>query len=97
MPLKAVEIDDSVSFIMDEILLAELQNSGFEAIGPDDINAMLGFEKVKDAVGCDEISCVVEIGSALGVDYLAAGNVAARLPTSLPDWVEEHAMSVKLR
>lgn len=76
MPLKTREVADQMAFIMDELLLTELQQSGFEAIGPDDINAMIGFEKTKEAVGCDEMACVAEIGSALGVDYLAAGNVA---------------------
>ena len=77
MPLKTKDIGEQMGFIMDELLLTELQSSGFEAIGPDDINAMIGFEKTKEAVGCDEMSCISEIGNALGVDYLAAGNVAS--------------------
>jgi len=43
---------------------------------------MLGFEKVKSAVGCDDASCIAEIGNALGVDFLAAGSVA-KLETSM--------------
>jgi hypothetical protein len=77
MPLKAKDVAPQMTFIMDDLLLAEIQQSGFEAIGPEDINALLGFEKTKSAVGCDDASCVAEIGNALGVDYLAAGSVAA--------------------
>lgn len=77
VPLKATDIPQQVAFIMDELLLTELQQSGFEAIGPEDINAMVGFEKVKDAVGCDDAGCIAELGNALGVDYLVAGNVAS--------------------
>lgn len=69
-------VANEVAFVMDEVLLSELQASGFEAIGPDDINAMLGFEKVKDAVGCDDAGCIAELGNALGVGYLVAGKVA---------------------
>jgi hypothetical protein len=69
-------VANEVAFVMDEVLLSELQASGFEAIGPDDINAMLGFEKVKDAVGCDDAGCIAELGNALGVEYLVAGKVA---------------------
>jgi len=75
MPLRAKELGD-IGFIVDELVLTELQHSGFEAIGPDDINSILGFDKVKTAVGCDDASCVAEIGNALGVDYLVAGSVA---------------------
>lgn len=76
IPLKATDVAQEVAFIMDEVLLTELQQAGFEAIGPEDINAMVGFEKVKDAVGCDDASCIAELGNALGVDYLVAGNLA---------------------
>ena len=76
MKVKSKDVPDEVAVVMDEVFLTELQNSGFEAIGPDDINSMIGFEKVKEAVGCDDATCVAELGNALGVDYLAAGTVA---------------------
>ncbi|MEE8409795.1 MAG: hypothetical protein V3T05_09335, partial [Myxococcota bacterium] len=65
MPLAAPGIAEEIAFIMDEVLLTELQRAGFEAIGPDDINALVGFERVKDAVGCDDATCIAEIGNAL--------------------------------
>ena len=77
MPVKIKDISEQMAFVIDELLLTELQQAGFEAIGPDDINALIGFEKTKEAVGCDEISCALEIGNALGVDYLTAGSAAA--------------------
>jgi hypothetical protein len=76
MPFKTKQVAEQMAFIMDELLLTELQSSGFEAIGPDDINAMIGFEKTKEAAGCDDVSCVTEIGNALGVEFLVAGNAA---------------------
>lgn len=76
MPLNRKEVSEDVTFIMDELLLTELQQVGFEAIGPDDINAMVGFEGMKDAVGCDDASCMAELGNSLGVPYITAGNVA---------------------
>ncbi len=76
MKVKSKDVPDEVAVIMDDVLLTELHQSGFEAIGPEDINAMIGFEKVKEAVGCDDATCVAELGNALGVEYLVAGNVA---------------------
>jgi len=75
-PLNANGISKDITFIVDELLLTELQQAGFEAIGPDDINAMVGFEKTKQTVGCDDASCVAALGSALGVDYLVVGKLA---------------------
>ena len=77
MPLRAMEITKELAFVVDELVLTELQNSGFEAIGPEDINALVGFEAVRDAVGCNDASCMVEIGNSLGVPYLVAGSIAS--------------------
>ena len=74
--LRGTDVPEAVTTVVDELLLTELQNAGFEAIGPDDINAIVGFEAAKQAVGCDDASCMTEIGNALGVPYLVAGNLA---------------------
>lgn len=76
MPLKFSEVPEQAAFVADELLLTEMQEVGFEAIGPDDVAAMLNLEVMKDEMGCDEASCAAEIGNALGVPYLTAGSVA---------------------
>ena len=75
LPISPLGISGNVAKLIDEVLLGELQGAGFEALGSDDINAMLGFEQLKDAVACDAASCMTEIGGALGVDYLVSGKV----------------------
>src|SRR5690606_27319445 len=40
-----------------------------------DIQAMLGFEREKDVLGCTDASCLAEIGGALGVDRILAGHI----------------------
>jgi TolB-like protein len=77
MPLRTKDVGEAAKMISDELVLSELQQAGFQAIGPDDINSLLGFEKTKQAVGCDEASCAAELGAALGVGYLVAGSVTA--------------------
>lgn len=76
MPLRTKDMKAQMAFVMDELVLSELQQSGFESIGPDDINALIGFEKTKQAIGCDDMACATELGNALGVSYLVAGSVA---------------------
>ena len=77
LPISPLGISGNVARLIDEVLLGELQGAGFEALGSDDINAMLGLEELKDAVACDAASCMTEIGGALGVDYLVSGKVGA--------------------
>lgn len=77
MPMKAAEVEPRIAFILDDLLLTEMFNVGFQAIGPDDINDMLGFEAMKDQLGAEETDNLSEIGNTLGVPYLTAGSVAA--------------------
>ena len=44
-------------------------------ITKDDINAMLGVEKLKDLLGCDTTVCITELGGAAGADLVLHGNV----------------------
>src|SRR5690606_9289135 len=39
-------------------------------VSASDIESMIGFERQRDLVGCDSVSCMTEIGGALGVDAL---------------------------
>ena len=48
----------------------------FEVITKSDIQAMLGYEREKELLGCSEVSCLAEIGGAMGVDYLVASEAS---------------------
>ena len=82
----------------DHVLTAVQSLAGLTAIGQDDINAMLGLEQQKELLGCDDVSCVAEIGGALGVDKLMVLKVArvgakwavtAKIMTTDPPSVEK--------
>ncbi|MEK7704994.1 MAG: outer membrane beta-barrel protein [Myxococcota bacterium] len=63
--------------LVNDVVLTAVQNIGtFEVIGQDDVNALIGFEKQKDLVGCDDASCLADIGGALGVDRIFVMKVA---------------------
>src|SRR5690349_3537294 len=68
IPLRTSRVDPTVAELLDELLVSELgRRSGVQVIGASDINALLGLEKMKEAVGCDDVACAAEIGGALGV------------------------------
>lgn len=48
----------------------------FKSISSQDIQQMLQYEANKQLAGCDDASCLAEIGGALGADYLVTGNVS---------------------
>jgi hypothetical protein len=62
--------------LLTEVLSTELGKSGdLDVIAGRDIEAILGFEAQKQLLGCDEASCVAELGGALGADELVVGQV----------------------
>jgi hypothetical protein len=66
-----------------ELLVVSLDRLGpYRVVSPADIDALLGAEKMKDALGCDSVACAAEIGGALGARYLISPT-ASRMGTSL--------------
>lgn len=60
-----------------QLLSLELRrNQRLSVISRDEIMSMLSFEAEKQIIQCkDDVACLAEIGSALGVDYLITGGV----------------------
>jgi len=75
LPLKTMGLSGAIGLVIDDLLLTELQQSGFDPVGREDLNALLDFDKQKSAVDCTDATCIAEIGNALGVPYLVSGNV----------------------
>jgi TolB-like protein len=76
MPLAAKRVPKEMVEVLDEVLLHQLQKlERYKVIGTAEINAMLGFERMKDAAGCNETACASDIGGALGVNLLMVGSV----------------------
>ncbi len=77
MPLEAKRLDQELVSILDTLLAPAVDKVGrYEVISPADIDALLGMEKLKESLGCSSVTCAAEIGGALGVDTMLAGNVS---------------------
>lgn len=75
--LNSVQVDRKVGDFVSEQLAIRLGELGVEVTSGRDIEAMLGLERQKQLLGCDENSaCIAELGGALGVDFLLVGDVA---------------------
>ncbi len=71
------EIDPGTMRVFSELIENRLRERGHEVIGRSDIEALLGLDRAKDALGCESSSCAAELGGALGVDELIGGFVHA--------------------
>lgn len=76
LDLKARGLEPSVAENITELVLKEIDRIGlFRTISTEEIQRMLEHEQQKLLLGCDDTSCLAEIGGALGVDLLLAGGV----------------------
>lgn len=68
---------DKVPELVSEYILTAVSDRGqHTVIGMDDIEAIIGFERQKDLLGCDDVSCFADIGGALGADRLIQVKIA---------------------
>jgi hypothetical protein len=72
---------------IDALASAVAATGTFQVVSRTDLEAMLGAEKLRDRLGCDEVSCFAEIGLAAGVERVLAGSVSR----------VEHALVVSLQ
>ncbi len=60
-----------------EQLAAALEARGdLKVVTSKDIEAMLGFDRQKQLLGCAEASCAAELGGAMGVEWIVAGSIS---------------------
>ena len=72
-------VEEAVVALLNENLGARVEAIGrfTSVVSGADMRAMLDLEAQKAALGCDEASCIAELGGALGVPFLIVGSVGA--------------------
>jgi TolB-like protein len=76
LALKATGLDEDVATNLTELFTSEAgEVPGFEIISQSEIKEMLSFEQQRQMLGCDDESCVAELGGALGVARMITGTV----------------------
>lgn len=55
MPLQSRTLEGTTKGILDDLLVASVDElDSYVVVGMNDVNAMLGLEKMKDALGCNQ-------------------------------------------
>ena len=63
--------DEQIALVQGNIMGLMQRSKRFKSIvGGADLRAMMDLEQQKSALGCDDASCLAELGGALGVPYL---------------------------
>jgi hypothetical protein len=77
LDMNATGVDPTLARNLSEVMLGSIREGAPQAVivGQGEINSMLRLEKQKDIMGCDEMSCLAEIGGALGADHLMTASV----------------------
>jgi hypothetical protein len=95
LPIRAKgDANPRVVEVLDDLLLTSLQRAAgkrLRVIGKSDIDAALGYEKAKDAAGCNDVSCVADIAGALGVDTIisATGGMLGSKYVLTLAWIDQ--------
>lgn len=61
---------------LSELAASEAASRGLEVISRADLASLVGFEEQKLFLGCDDGSCLSELGGALGVDFVLSSQVS---------------------
>lgn len=74
LPLKGEGFPAATLHALDSVFAVSMAEHGpYRVITADDINALLGVQKMKDAMGCDEVQCAADLAGALGAPFVASG------------------------
>lgn len=72
-----IDLSEARADFYTEHFADRLHDQGVDVVTPGEVQALLGLERQKQLLGCDESSsCLAEITSALGVDAIALGTIA---------------------
>ncbi len=77
LELRAADEQKATAQALAGLVASELaRHEDLQVTSAADVQAMIGFEKQRELLGCTDQSCLAEIGGALGVDLLLAGELS---------------------
>ena len=75
--LETANLNQELSTSGIDILATALSDLGIaNVVTTHELNAMIQAQKIQDAMGCDDILCLAEIGAAAGIEKLISGSLA---------------------
>jgi len=77
LPLKRLGgVPEASAALIGSFLLSQLSGvQNLTAMGVADLDAILSVDKKKQALGCDDVACLADLGGALGTDLVLHGDI----------------------
>ncbi|MEK7705046.1 MAG: hypothetical protein AAB426_08815 [Myxococcota bacterium] len=83
LPTRSSTLDAGATAVLDSLILSVASRAeSLKVASLGDVNAVVSAERLKDVLGCDDVTCASEIGSALGVAWLLTSS-AERVGTEI--------------
>jgi hypothetical protein len=77
LPLKRQgDVPEATAALIGNFLLSQLSGvDGLTTIGVADLDAVLSVDRKRQALGCNDVACLAELGGALGTDLVLHGEI----------------------
>jgi hypothetical protein len=76
LPFTAHNVAAGVAPVLDQIVLSTFDTlAEFPTLGVQDLEAVLGLERMRDLTDCDAVSCMAEVSGAMGAARVVSGTV----------------------
>jgi hypothetical protein len=76
LDVQVTNLDKELSRVLTDVLSSAVYALGtYEVVTPRDVEAMLDMESKKQLLTCNELSCMAEIGGALGTQYIIDSSI----------------------
>jgi TolB-like protein len=76
LDLRFEDVSEKTARVMrDEIVVDLDRDAAIEVLSSEDVRAVMDVEASKRSMGCDDTSCLAEVGSALGARYVVHGSL----------------------
>jgi TolB-like protein len=75
LDLAATDVPQGTQRLLSSLLADSVGRSGLKTLAQEEMRRVIELESDKAAMGCDTTSCLAEMASAMGVDYVVFGDV----------------------
>jgi hypothetical protein len=84
VPVEAKGVDDTTASVVNDTLLQALHEIGeYSVLGKSDIERLVGFQGMRQLLGCSDINCTASIGNTVGADLLLTPTIGQLDKTSV--------------
>jgi hypothetical protein len=84
MPIEAKSVDEKTAAVLNDAMLQALHEIGeYTVLGKSDIEKLIGFQGMRQLLGCSDVNCSAAVGNTVGADFLLTASIGEAAQTAL--------------